>query len=870
MFTRSCRKAAAGLAALGLAALAAPQAPAGSYEQDFGAFNVGDTSFGDGSELRSDHLGSVASVQEPNQKELQLTADGVNSVWSVFVLPDLDPGRAVSAFSIKWTTPVYSESWNRADGFSLSFGQIPGGLWGETGYGGGLCLSVRTYNGDGARGFRILNNNVEKSYVWYDGWGSLDWTRHYFELDFKSDGKVNFWMDGTQYATNVASGYTPQAGDRFAFGARTGGADEEVRLDNIVAYTGGTLAEDYWLDATGLGTNTAGEEPDKAFDRNSGTKWLAWGQSAPYLQARSADGKPKRMLAYTITTANDVDTRDPKTWRVLGSSDGQNWTTVDTENYGAWMGLRYSRRAFLVNNPGSYKWYRLQIDSNFGAGDTQLADFRPLMDSTAVGVLSSQVRSTIRDFDRTGLMQTPYTVRVDGGGYTPAIVSGGALGNVLQLTDGGAGEVTSAAFDQTCAITDPIYTRTPAIVIDFDLRAQPVTGQADGTGVVLLRAADYGSTGVGPWWLGDEPNVTSTHGPNFGVGFDIYGGGEPDNNHVSLHFGSLLTQNPVPFDFSTTRFHHAQVRVAFREARSGADVTVTMQENSLGMDGVASGSPQTVINNYFVPGFTPYDFRVQFAARTGGETAIQQLDNLYVLCGATGWAWGGDMRGATASFTVRNNALFRTDGGGGAWQEWLNLTQNGMGQTGAGWLNAKQPVKYGFTADFQWRINFLGAPGADGLCFSVQNSGTSELPAEWGMPAKALSIGFDTYQNDGEPSDTVLRVLDGSTALKTVNLKTVGFDFNYDPQYSPYLGRYDVHVDYFPRHLSVYVNDTLVVDDLNVDLTTLANGSAVDADGKAYLGFGARTGGATENHDILNLHFANVARADAGSLFLIR
>jgi hypothetical protein len=56
-----------------------------------------------------------------------------------------------------------------------------------------------------------------------------------------------------------------------------------------------------------------------------------------------------------------------------------------------------------------------------------------------------------------------------------------------------------------------------------------------------------------------------------------------------------------------------------------------------------------------------------------------------------------------------------------------------------------------------------------------------------------------------------------------------------------------VRVDYVPGDLDIYFNDVLVVNSVNVDLVAIG---AVNASGKGYTGFAARTGGAYEAHDV--------------------
>ncbi len=71
---------------------------------------------------------------------------------------------------------------------------------------------------------------------------------------------------------------------------------------------------------------------------------------------------------YTLTTGNDAQNRDPKSWTLEGSNDGgATWTVVDTRS-GITLGA--NRRAtyrYDVTNPGSYKMYKLNITEKFGS-----------------------------------------------------------------------------------------------------------------------------------------------------------------------------------------------------------------------------------------------------------------------------------------------------------------------------------------------------------------------------------------------------------------------------------------------------------------------------------------------------------------------
>ena len=65
-----------------------------------------------------------------------------------------------------------------------------------------------------------------------------------------------------------------------------------------------------------------GEEPPKALDNTTGTKWLAFEPTGTFYQFQFSGGQQHAVNAYTITSANDASERDPYTWTLSGSNDG--------------------------------------------------------------------------------------------------------------------------------------------------------------------------------------------------------------------------------------------------------------------------------------------------------------------------------------------------------------------------------------------------------------------------------------------------------------------------------------------------------------------------------------------------------------------
>jgi hypothetical protein len=78
--------------------------------------------------------------------------------------------------------------------------------------------------------------------------------------------------------------------------------------------------------------------------------------------------------AYTITSANDADDRDPADWNIQASTDGERWVTLDTEANQV-FDSRFEQKVFFFQNRVAYKFYRLTITRNNGSDGMQFADW---------------------------------------------------------------------------------------------------------------------------------------------------------------------------------------------------------------------------------------------------------------------------------------------------------------------------------------------------------------------------------------------------------------------------------------------------------------------------------------------------------------
>lgn len=124
---------------------------------------------------------------------------------------------------------------------------------------------------------------------------------------------------------------------------------------------------------TASGDNPPNEVESKLADSDPSTKWLVKANTG---WAQYHFNEPHVVTSYTLTSANDTPTRDPQDWTVAGSTDGSNWTTIDTRS-GVSFASRFQRQSFTVSadKQAAYSYFRLTVTKNGGDGDVQLGDW---------------------------------------------------------------------------------------------------------------------------------------------------------------------------------------------------------------------------------------------------------------------------------------------------------------------------------------------------------------------------------------------------------------------------------------------------------------------------------------------------------------
>ena len=178
----------------------------------------------------------IGSATLTNQA-VQLT-DVLGSQTGSVVLTGIAPGPAFSGFTARFTVAMGPTSGTPADGISFAVGDMGAVAFGENGPATAHILTVAldTYeNGAGipeALGIRLLSNGTVLAYNATNPYTNSLPVPVEVSFDIYTGATVKF--NGATIFTNVAvPGFTFQAGDRFGFGGRTGGADERNVVDDV-------------------------------------------------------------------------------------------------------------------------------------------------------------------------------------------------------------------------------------------------------------------------------------------------------------------------------------------------------------------------------------------------------------------------------------------------------------------------------------------------------------------------------------------------------------------------------------------------------------------------------------------------------------
>ncbi|HET7105977.1 MAG TPA: Ig-like domain-containing protein, partial [Candidatus Acidoferrum sp.] len=188
----------------------------------------------------------------------------------------------------------------------------------------------------------------------------------------------------------------------------------------------------------------------------------------------------------------------------------------------------------------------------------------------------------------------------------------------------------------------------------------------------------------------------------------------------------------------------------------------------------------------------------------------------------------------------------------------LRLTDGGASEAGSGWFSTPVNVQT-FTTDFMFQLT---APNADGMTFTIQNTGTTAIGLSGGGlgfgpdtttgPAgigKSVAVKFDLYNNAGEGANSTGIYTNGVSPTMPATALGGGVNLHSGDIFK-------VHMTYDGTTLTMTITDTVNTAQtfttswpINIPATVGAN--------TAYLGFTGGTGGATATQEILTWTFTN-------------
>ena len=143
------------------------------------------------------------------------------------------------------------------------------------------------------------------------------------------------------------------------------------RFPTDLTDNGGTL--------TGSNFGGGGEGTAKIIDNLSSTKnYVYIGANFNQVWYRYESTVPAVLNWYTITSANDTQARDPKSWKLQGSNDGNNWTDLDTQSNVTFTARFQTKRFDISGNSTAYKYFRLYITERYANSDNgfQMAEWQ--------------------------------------------------------------------------------------------------------------------------------------------------------------------------------------------------------------------------------------------------------------------------------------------------------------------------------------------------------------------------------------------------------------------------------------------------------------------------------------------------------------
>ena len=179
-------------------------------------------------------------------------------------------------------------------------------------------------------------------------------------------------------------------GDKSTFGSYQ-------TLGNILVSDPATMeATVILVESNARNTVNSGEDVENLFDGSITTKWFADQNPAITLPRYVAWEYDREKIAnsYSFVSGNDMQPRDPTSWKLYGSntSMSEDLVLLDTRSNEVFNNRR-EERIFTLENPAPYKYYRLEITATYGNNPPQMSEI--MLNSDAVAAKHKDYKRTL-------------------------------------------------------------------------------------------------------------------------------------------------------------------------------------------------------------------------------------------------------------------------------------------------------------------------------------------------------------------------------------------------------------------------------------------------------------------------------------------
>jgi hypothetical protein len=143
---------------------------------------------------------------------------------------------------------------------------------------------------------------------------------------------------------------------------------------------------------TGQYTGDSNENVDKLIDHSADTKYALSNRSAAWIEYRSPEAV--KVASYSITAAKDNPDQDPRAWELLASTNGADWTVIDSRHNQSFP-YRSATHYYGCVAEENYTRFRLDVTETNGANRIQIAEWQ-LLDIEGAGLKIREIQEKER------------------------------------------------------------------------------------------------------------------------------------------------------------------------------------------------------------------------------------------------------------------------------------------------------------------------------------------------------------------------------------------------------------------------------------------------------------------------------------------